>query len=456
MNLSVVILAAGKGTRMYSRLAKVLHPIAGKAMVQHVINTARALGSESIHLVYGFGGEQLKATLTGDDLNWVEQIEQLGTGHAMLQAAPYFKDDEIVLMLYGDTPLVETETLERLIAAKPQDGIALLTVKQNDPTGYGRIIRDADGHITAIVEHKDASEEQRNIKEVNTGIMAGSGKDWKHFLAQLSNDNAQREYYATDVIALAVSEGRSIGYVEALNADEVAGVNSRVQQAALERAYQLKLANQLLTDGVSLADPTRFDLRGQLEHGYDCFIDVNCVFQGNVTLGNDVSIGANCVLSDCVIGDGCEVKPNTVIEGAILEKGSSAGPFARLRPGAKLAEDAHIGNFVEMKKASLGKGSKCGHLTYLGDAEIGANVNIGAGTITCNYDGVNKFKTVIEDGAFIGSDSQLVAPVRIGKNATIAAGTTITKDAPAEQLTLSRIRQTSVAHWQRPAKKAED
>ncbi|MFM2475672.1 bifunctional UDP-N-acetylglucosamine diphosphorylase/glucosamine-1-phosphate N-acetyltransferase GlmU [Celerinatantimonas sp. MCCC 1A17872] len=454
MKLSVVILAAGKGTRMHSRLAKVLHPIAGKAMVQHVIDTARALGSANIHLVYGYGGEQLKAALTGDDLNWVEQTEQLGTGHAMQQAAPYFSDDETVLMLYGDTPLVETETLKRLMAEKPDDGIALLTVKQDDPTGYGRIIRDSQGHITAIVEHKDASAEQRTINEVNTGIMASSGKDWKHFLSKLSNDNAQKEYYATDVIALAVNEGRSIGYVEALSANEVAGVNSRVQQAALERAYQLKLANKLLTFGVSLADPARFDLRGSLEHGSDCFIDVNCVFQGKVVLGNDVSIGANCVLSDCEIGDGCEIKPNTVIEGAILEKGSSAGPFARMRPGAKLAEDAHIGNFVEMKKASLGKGSKCGHLTYLGDAQIGANVNIGAGTITCNYDGVNKFKTVIEDGAFIGSDSQLVAPVHIGKNATIAAGSTVTKDAPAEQLTISRTPQTVVPHWQRPVKKS--
>lgn len=454
MNLSVVILAAGKGTRMHSRLAKVLHPIAGKAMVQHVIDTARALGSTTIHLVYGYGGQQLKETLTGDDLNWVEQAEQLGTGHAMQQAAPYFNDDETVLMLYGDTPLVETETLKRLLDAKPKDGIALLSVKQDDPTGYGRIIRDSNGKIKAIVEHKDASAEQRAINEVNTGIMVCSGKDWKYFLAKLSNDNAQQEYYATDVIALAAREGRSIGNVEALSPDEVAGVNSRVQQAALERTYQLKLANKLLTFGVSLADPARFDLRGSLEHGSDCFIDVNCVFQGKVTLGNDVSIGANCVLSDCVIGDSCEIKPNTVIEGATLEKGSSAGPFARMRPGAKLAEDAHIGNFVEMKKASLGKGSKCGHLTYLGDAEIGDNVNIGAGTITCNYDGVNKFKTVIEDGAFIGSDSQLVAPVRIGKNATIAAGSTITKDAPAEQLTLSRTSQTSVAHWQRPVKKS--
>ncbi|MFM2485914.1 bifunctional UDP-N-acetylglucosamine diphosphorylase/glucosamine-1-phosphate N-acetyltransferase GlmU [Celerinatantimonas yamalensis] len=454
MSLSVVILAAGKGTRMHSRLPKVLHPIAGKAMVQHVIDSARALGASSIHLVYGYGGEQLKTVLCGDDLNWVEQSEQLGTGHAMLQAAPQFTDDDVVLMLYGDTPLVEVATLEKLIATKPSDGIALLTVVQSDPSGYGRIVRDEQGQICAIVEHKDASEAERAIDEVNTGIMVASGRDWKYFLSQLSNDNAQHEYYVTDVIAIAVQEGRSVTSVVAQSTDEVAGVNSRVQQAELERAYQRKLAHKLLESGVTLMDPQRFDLRGSLEHGQDCIIDINCVFSGRVELGQRVQIGANCVLSDCVIGDDCIVKANTVIEGATLEAGSSAGPFARMRPGAKLAEDAHIGNFVEMKKSTLGRGSKCGHLSYLGDATVGANVNIGAGTITCNYDGVNKFKTIIEDGAFIGSDSQLIAPVRVGKNATIGAGSTISKDAPAEQLTISRTRQTSLSGWQRPVKKS--
>lgn len=453
MNLSVVILAAGKGTRMHSSLPKVLHPIAGKAMVQHVIDTARVIGAVQVHLVYGYGGERLQKNIKGDDINWVEQHEQLGTGHAMRQAAPYFKDDETVLMLYGDTPLVSVETLTRLISHKPDDGIALLTIEQRDPTGYGRIIRQIDGSVEAIVEQKDATPEQLMIKEVNTGMMAASGKLWRHLLAQLKNENAQKEYYATDVIALACAQGHSVISVEAENTDEVLGVNNRQQQAVLERAYQYKQAQQLLIEGVSLSDPNRFDLRGKIEHGQDCFIDVNCVFEGQITLGNRVQIGPNCVLKDCTIGDDCIVKANTVIEGATLESNSSVGPFARLRPGAKLCQDAHVGNFVELKKATLGEGSKCGHLSYLGDALIGKDVNIGAGTITCNYDGVNKFQTIIEDGAFIGSDSQLIAPVTVGKNANIGAGSTITRNAPADQLTVSRARQTTIRGWHRPKKK---
>lgn len=453
MSLSVVILAAGKGTRMHSSLPKVLHKIGGKAMVNHVIDTARVLGSQQIHLVYGFGGERLQEAIQGDDLNWVYQAEQLGTGHAMQQAAGDFVKDDTIIMLYGDTPLVQPKTLERLIAAKPEHGIALLTVEASDPTGYGRIVRDENQAVCAIVEHKDANEAQRAICEVNTGIMALSGRDWQQFLAQLSNNNAQHEYYVTDVIALAVAAGREVESVKADSTDEVAGVNSRVQQAHLERAYQRSLAHQLLVEGVSLADPQRFDLRGTLSHGSDCFIDVNCVFSGHVQLGNGVTIGANCVICDSVIGDGVEVKSHTVLEGALLEAESSAGPFARMRPGAQLAPDAHIGNFVEMKKSILGAGSKCGHLSYLGDATVGQNVNIGAGTITCNYDGVNKFKTEIGDGAFIGSDSQLIAPVCVGENATIGAGSTITKDAPANQLTLTRSRQCAIPSWKRPVKK---
>ncbi|MFM2482360.1 bifunctional UDP-N-acetylglucosamine diphosphorylase/glucosamine-1-phosphate N-acetyltransferase GlmU [Celerinatantimonas sp. YJH-8] len=452
MGLSVVILAAGKGTRMYSSLPKVLHPIAGKAMVQHVIDSARAIGAKPIHLVYGYGGDQLKQGISGDDLNWVEQVEQLGTGHAMLQAAPQFKADDTVLMLYGDTPLVEVETLQRLVDAKPVEGIALLTINQPDPTGYGRIVRNSAGDISEIVEQKDATPEQLAITEVNTGIMAASGALWQRYLSQLTNDNAQQEYYVTDVIRMAAEEGHSVKSVTALNVNEVSGVNNRIQQAALERAYQLKMAHKLLASGVTLMDPNRFDLRGSLEHGQDCVIDVNCVFEGRVVLGQRVTIAPNCVLKDCVIGDDCEVKANTVIEGAELEPFSSVGPFARLRPGAKLCRDAHVGNFVELKKAVLGEGSKCGHLSYLGDALVGKQVNIGAGTITCNYDGVNKFRTEIGDGAFIGSDSQLVAPVKVGKNASIGAGSTITKDTPDEQLTLSRSKQVSVPSWKRPVK----
>lgn len=453
MSLSVVILAAGKGTRMYSQLPKVLHPIAGKAMVQHVIDSARAMGANPIHLVYGYGGKQLQQAISGDDLNWVEQTEQLGTGHAMLQAAPQFQPEDTVLMLYGDTPLVEVETLQRLVDAKPADGIALLTINQPDPTGYGRIVRNSAGDVCEIVEQKDATSEQLAITEVNTGIMAASGALWQQYLSQLSNDNAQQEYYVTDVIRMAAEDGRVVKSVTALNANEVSGVNNRQQQAALERAYQLKMANKLLASGVTLMDPSRFDLRGSLEHGQDCVIDVNCVFEGRVVLGQRVTIAPNCVLKDCVIGDDCEVKANTVIEGAELQPQSSVGPFARLRPGAKLERDAHVGNFCELKKSTLGEGSKCGHLTYLGDTTVGKKVNIGAGTITCNYDGVNKFKTTIGDGAFIGSDSQLVAPVTVGANATIGAGSTITKDTPADQLTLSRNKQVSISGWQRPTKK---
>ena len=450
--MSVVILAAGKGTRMYSDLPKVLHQLAGKAMVQHVIDAAKQVGAQRVHLVYGHGGELLKQTLRDDSLNWVLQAEQLGTGHAMQQAAPFFNDDEDVLMLYGDVPLISVETLGRLRAAKPQGGIGLLTVKLDDPTGYGRITRE-NGTVTGIVEHKDASDEQRLINEINTGILVANGADLKRWLAKLNNNNAQGEYYITDIIAMAHQEGREIAAVHPERLSEVEGVNNRLQLARLERVYQAEQAEKLLLAGVMLRDPARFDLRGELEHGRDVEIDVNVVIEGRVTLGNRVKIGAGCVIKNSIIGDDCEISPYTVVEEARLDSACTIGPFARLRPGAELEEGAHVGNFVEMKKARLGKGSKAGHLTYLGDAEIGANVNIGAGTITCNYDGANKHKTLIGDDVFVGSDTQLVAPVSVARGATIGAGTTVTRDIAEDELVISRVKQAHIQGWQRPVKK---
>lgn len=450
--MSVVILAAGKGTRMYSDLPKVLHQLAGKAMVQHVIDAAKQVGAQRVHLVYGHGGELLKQTLRDDSLNWVLQAEQLGTGHAMQQAAPFFSDDEDILMLYGDVPLISVETLERLRAAKPQGGIGLLTVKLEDPTGYGRITRD-NGNVTGIVEHKDATEQQRLINEINTGILIANGADLKRWLAKLNNNNSQGEYYITDIIAMAHQEGHDIAAVHPDRLSEVEGVNNRLQLARLERVYQAEQAEKLLLAGVMLRDPARFDLRGNLEHGRDVEIDVNVVIEGRVTLGNRVKIGAGCVIKNSIIGDDCEISPYSVVEEARLEAACTIGPFARLRPGAELEEGAHVGNFVEMKKARLGKGSKAGHLTYLGDAEIGANVNIGAGTITCNYDGANKHKTIIGDDVFVGSDTQLVAPVNVARGATIGAGTTVTRDIAEDELVISRVKQTHIQGWQRPVKK---
>ena len=451
-SLSVVILAAGKGTRMYSDLPKVLHPLAGKPMVQHVIDTALKLGAQNVHLVYGHGGDLLKEKLSDQPLNWVLQAEQLGTGHAMQQVAPHFSDDEDVLMLYGDVPLISGETLQRLLAAKPQGGIGLLTVKLANPTGYGRIVREND-NVVGIVEHKDATAEQHKINEINTGILVASGRDLKRWLGKLNNNNAQGEYYITDIIALAHQEGHRIEAVHPERLSEVEGVNNRLQLSALEREYQSEQAQKLLLAGVMLLDPARFDLRGELIHGRDISIDTNVIIEGTVKLGDRVRIGTGCVLKDCVIGDDCEISPYTVIENSTLATECTVGPFARLRPGADLAEKAHVGNFVEMKKARLGKGSKAGHLSYLGDADIGDNVNIGAGTITCNYDGANKFKTIIGDDVFVGSDTQLVAPVTIGNGVTIAAGTTVTKNVAEKELVLSRVKQTHIQGWKRPVKK---
>lgn len=449
---SVVILAAGKGTRMYSDLPKVLHQVAGKPMVKHVIDTAQQLGAENIHLIYGHGAELIQQRLGNENLNWVLQAEQLGTGHAMQQAAPYFQDNENILMLYGDAPLISVETLQRLLTAKPQNGVALLTVELDDPTGYGRILRSAD-NIIGIVEQKDASPEQLKIREVNTGVMVASGADFKRWLARLENNNAQKEYYITDIIGFASQDGCQVVSVKAADLFEVEGANNRLQLARLERYYQQKQAEKLLLAGVMLADPQRFDLRGELEHGKDVEIDLNVVIEGKVRLGNRVKIGVGCVLKNVEIGDDVEIKPYSVLEDTTVGQFAQIGPFARLRPGAVLADETHIGNFVEIKNAVVGKGSKINHLTYVGDAEIGEKCNLGAGVITCNYDGANKSKTLIGDNVFVGSDVQLIAPVKVDNGATIGAGSTVTRNVGENELVISRVPQRHIKNWQRPQKK---
>lgn len=461
MSLSVVILAAGKGTRMRSSLPKVLHVVADKPMVSHVIDSARQIGAKNIYVVYGFGGEVLKAKLTanssGEDLTFVEQTEQLGTGHAVDQASPFLKDDEDVLVLYGDVPLTKVSTLENLLQVKPDNGMALLTVNLANPTGYGRIVRstlpESKGQVVGIVEQKDANPEQLKINEANTGILLANGGDLKRWLSNLSNENAQGEYYLTDIIAAAHNEGKEIATAHPETEVEVEGANNRVQLASLERAYQARLAHDLMIAGASLRDPARIDIRGTLIIGNEVSIDINCIFEGKVELASGVSIGANCILKNCYISDNVEIKPNTIIEDAIIGENCSVGPFARIRPGTTMHKGSHVGNFVEMKKTILGEGSKAGHLTYLGDTLIGKNVNIGAGTITCNYDGVNKAQTIINDNAFIGSNSSLVAPVTIGETATVGAGSVITKAVEKEALSIARSKQRNVNNWQRPVKK---
>ena len=450
--LSAVILAAGKGTRMYSDLPKVLHCVAGKPMVKHVIDTATALGAENVHLIYGHGGELMRERLANEKVNWVFQNEQLGTAHAVQQAAPFFKDDENIVVLYGDAPLISVETLEKLIAAKPENGIALLTVNLANPTGYGRILRE-NGNVVAIVEQKDANAEQLKIQEVNTGVMVSDGANFKKWLARVDNHNAQGEYYLTDLIALANQDGCQVMAVQAGDAIEVEGANNRLQLAALERYYQHKQAQHLLLAGVTLLDPARFDLRGTLEHGKDVEIDTNVILEGNVRLGNRVKIGAGCVLKNVTLGDDVEVKPYSVLEDAVIGEKAAIGPFSRLRPGTELAAQTHVGNFVEIKKSIVGKGSKVNHLTYIGDTEIGADCNIGAGVITCNYDGANKFKTLIGDNVFVGSDTQLVAPVIVEDGATIGAGSTITQNIAKDELVITRVPQRHIQGWQRPSKK---
>ncbi|AIY64185.1 bifunctional UDP-N-acetylglucosamine diphosphorylase/glucosamine-1-phosphate N-acetyltransferase GlmU [Pseudoalteromonas piratica] len=453
MALTTVILAAGKGTRMRSKLPKVLHPVANKPMVQHVIDNALSLGAKTTNLVYGHGGELLQEHLAHNDVNWVLQAEQLGTGHAVAQAKEHIANDDTVLILYGDVPLTKKSTLEALLAATPNQGLAILTVDLDDPTGYGRIERK-DGNIVGIVEQKDANPEQLKITEINSGIMAVNGGLLRDWLGRLSNNNAQGEYYLTDIVAMAHADGVEITSAQPSDLMEVEGANNRVQLAALERAYQAWQAEELMLNGASLADPARIDVRGEVATGQDVQIDVNVIFEGKVVIGNDVVIGPNCVLKDCEIGDGVVIKANSIVEEAKVAAKCTLGPFARLRPGAVMEEDSHIGNFVEMKKTRLGKGSKANHLTYLGDTEVGEKVNIGAGTITCNYDGVNKSKTIIGDNAFIGSNSSLVAPVEIGQTATIGAGSVVTANVAEQQLAVSRAKQRNIDGWQRPVKKS--
>jgi len=460
MSLSVVILAAGKGTRMRSSLPKVLHKVADKPMVGHVIESARQLGASNIYVVYGFGGDVLKATLTegpsSGDLTFVEQIEQLGTGHAVDQASPLIKDDENVLVLYGDVPLTKVSTLQALLAAKPDNGMALLTVHLANPTGYGRIIRktiEGQQQVVGIIEQKDASAEQLLINEANTGILLANGGDLKRWLSNLSSDNAQGEYYLTDVIAAAHDEGKEIATAHPETEIEVEGANNRLQLATLERAYQARIAEQLMVAGASLRDPARIDVRGSLTTGTEVSIDINCIFEGKVSIANNAQIDANCIIKNSVIGENVHVKANTIIEDAIIEADCSVGPFARIRPESVMKKDSHVGNFVEMKKTTLGVGSKAGHLSYLGNAIIGSNVNIGAGTITCNYDGVNKSTTDIGDNAFIGSNSALIAPVAIGANTTVGAGSVISKTVENNELAIARAKQRNISGWQRPVKK---
>ena len=452
MSLDIVILAAGQGTRMRSALPKVLHPVAGKSMLGHVIDTARALQPQSIQVVIGHGAEQVRQRLSGDDLDYVVQAEQLGTGHAVAQALPNLSAER-VLILYGDVPLIEAETLQRLLQKVGPEQLALLTVTLDDPTGYGRIVRDARGEVQAIVEHKDASDEQKAIREGNTGILAVPGSRIGEWLGRLSNSNAQGEYYLTDVIAMAVADGLRVATEQPLDAMEVQGANDRIQLAELERHYQQRAARRLMAQGVTLRDPARFDVRGEVSVGRDVLIDVNVVLEGTVVIEDDVQIGPNCVIKDSTLRRGAIIKANSHLEGAVVGEGADCGPFARLRPGAVLGKKAHVGNFVELKNATLGDGAKAGHLSYLGDAEIGARTNIGAGTITCNYDGANKFKTVMGEDVFIGSNSSLVAPLHLGDGATTGAGSTITEDVPAHTLGLGRGRQRNIDGWQRPTKK---
>ncbi|KVC70014.1 bifunctional N-acetylglucosamine-1-phosphate uridyltransferase/glucosamine-1-phosphate acetyltransferase [Burkholderia ubonensis] len=451
--MNIVILAAGTGKRMRSALPKVLHPLAGRPLLSHVIATARALQPSRLVVVVGHGAEQVQAAVAAPDVQFAVQAEQLGTGHAVRQALPLLDPAQPTLVLYGDVPLTRVSTLERLVAAAREGRYGILTVTLDDPTGYGRIVRDPAGFVTRIVEQKDASPEEQKIAEINTGIVVTPTAQLAMWLGALNNDNAQGEYYLTDVVELAIDAGFEVVTAQPDAEWETLGVNSKAQLAELERIHQRNVADALLVDGVTLADPARLDVRGTLRCGRDVSIDVNCVFEGNVTLADNVTIGANCVIRNASIGAGARIDAFTHIDGAELGAHTVIGPYARLRPGAQLADEAHVGNFVEVKNAVIGHGSKANHLTYIGDADIGARVNIGAGTITCNYDGANKFRTVIEDDVFVGSDTQLVAPVRVGRGVTIAAGTTIWKDVAEGMLALNEKTQTAKSGYVRPVKK---
>lgn len=449
--MNVVILAAGMGKRMQSDLPKVLHALAGKPLLSHVIDTARQLSPSRCCVIFGHGGDKVPTQLAADDLQFVLQEPQLGTGHAVMQAVSKLNDDQPTLILYGDVPLTTVATLRILTEKAGNDKLAILTIAMDDPTGYGRIVREQN-KIVRIVEQKDATEIERQIHEVNTGILVAPTRQLKDWLSRLSNHNAQGEYYLTDIVALAVKDNVVIESAQPSHAWETLGVNSKVQLAELERIHQLNLAHQLLEQGVTLADPARIDIRGELHCARDVSIDVGCVFEGQVHIGQGVSIGAYCMIKNSRIADNVNIKPFTHIDEASVGSDSQIGPYARLRPGTRLGSDVHVGNFVEIKNSDFGAHSKANHLAYVGDTTVGSRVNIGAGTITCNYDGANKHRTVIEDDAFIGSDTQLVAPVTVGKGATIGAGTTLTKDAPPDSLTVSRARQTTIAGWQRPVK----
>ncbi len=451
--LSVAILAAGKGKRMYSRLPKVLHKIGGAPMLSRVVATARTLKPAKLVIVYGHGGEQVRETLRDADLGWALQAEQLGTGHALKMALSELPADGHTLVLYGDVPLTRADTLSELVALAG-DEVALLTDTLANPSGYGRIVRGSDGAIAAIVEDKDCSAEQRAITEINTGMLVLPNKHLARWLEELKNGNAQGEYYLTDVIALAVRDGVRVHGMKVADSWQAAGVNNKVQLAELERILQLNQAHELLVNGVGLADPARIDIRGTLSHGQDVLIDVGCVFEGEVSLGEGVEVGAYCVLKNVKVAAGSKIAPYSHLEDAVVGEACRIGPYARLRPGAELAAHVHVGNFVEIKKSVVGEGSKVNHLTYIGDTDIGSLVNVGAGTVTCNYDGVNKFRTVIGDNVFVGSGAMLVAPVTLEAGATIAAGSVISKTAPAGQLTVARARQTSIPGWSRPQKKA--
>lgn len=453
-HLDIVILAAGQGSRMKSSLPKVLHKVGGKPMLQHVIDAASVMGDNQVHVVIGHGAEKVEAELTGQGVKFALQAEQLGTGHAVAQAMPNVAADGVVLVLYGDVPLTRTETMADLVKIAEQGDFGLLTVNLDNPTGYGRIVRDDAGNVVAIVEQKDANPEQLAITEVNTGILAVPASLLNQWIPELSSNNAQGEYYLTDIIAMAATQGVRIQAIQPQTEQEVQGVNNRMQQAELERWYQLRQAEALMLEGVTLADPKRIDIRGEVTVGHDVAIDINVILEGQVSIGDNVTIEANCIIKDSVIGSGSYIKANSMLEQAELAGNCEIGPFARLRPGSKLANKAKVGNFVETKKANIGEGSKINHLTYIGDSEIGAGVNVGAGTITCNYDGVNKFKTEIGDGAFIGSNSSLVAPVIVGAGATVGAGSTITKDIEADQLAVTRAKQLNLNNWQRPVKKS--
>ncbi len=451
--LHVVILAAGQGKRMRSPLPKVLQPVAQQPLLAHVIATARSLEPAAVHVVYGHGGDEVQAAFSAQpDLRWALQAEQLGTGHAVQMALPEIPDEAMVLVLLGDAPLMRSESLKRVLE-DAGEGLGVLSARVADPTGYGRMVRDADGALASIVEHKDASPSQHAINEVNSGVIAAPAGALKRWLGQVGQDNSQGEIYLTDCVAIARAEGASVAATVAEQAEEILGANDRWQLAELERHYQRRAAMALCEQGATVLDPSRVDVRGEVTVGEGVVIDVNTIFEGTVVLGAGARIGAGCVIKDSTLGPGTRVAPYSVLEGMECEGDSDIGPFARLRPGTYLARDCKVGNFVETKKARFGEGSKASHLSYLGDAQIGSEVNIGAGTITCNYDGVNKHQTVIEDGVFVGSDTQLVAPVKVGKGATLGAGTTLTKDAPADQLTITRVRQQVIDGWQKPVKK---